>query len=1675
MLKREEPIAESDCREGRFHKMMTSIRKTVSPDRNDVAAGTAGAPRSVALNARPVPIAMMLLAAIAIGMMLMLPGSPLHAQDSTIEHAENDSGPVATFTAVDPEGRTVYWDLVSATGFTAIDVNGDDDTDDAGDIVAADVADAGDFSISMDGVLSFSSPPNYEDPKGGADETNTYNVVVVSSDDAPGATTDGGTPLDDGTNLPKMSYHKVTVTVTDEDEDGSVSLSALQPQVGIALNTAGTPTDDADDAAHVLKDQDASTAQIDAAKWNWHQAPAMDGPWTLISDETNPTYTPAADVAGAYLRVTATYSDRHDSGKTAMAVSANPVRTAPAGANSPPVFSVGATDTRKVKENSPSGTAVGKPVAAGDDGDILTYTITGTNEGGFSIDRATGQLMVGSGLNREAADFDGTYEVTVRATDPFGDPDQTAVVATNSAAITITITVDNVNEAPRMTAGPTKDSHMELTVDDADTTEVDESVDVGIYTASDVDVGDAISWALMGDDKDVFKVTPDDTDTNATDGVNATLAFKKAPNYEKPADADMDNIYMVTVVASDKKKLTAMRGVVVTVGNANDPGSISFSSVQPKVRIPFMATLSDEDGVVDGSVKWQWYDDNPDDTGDGVVDSADDATRKIAKATTNTYTPKSTDVDGSGGEADTLYVRATYSDGYGSTSEVGMADNPVVDNLDNAAPQFKDVNEKVITATSRSVNENTEAVPSDDAIDNVDGDDIGLPVAATDPNTDDTLTYTLGGTDAALFRVRQGGQLEVGAGTKLDYEKKSSYMVTVTATDPSLASAAIDVTINVDNVNEGPVIAGEDDVTKDFRENSTSVIQTFSATDPERRPVYWSLQTGDSVYSDDSFFTISSRGALSFNVGRDYEDPADAGTDNTYRVIVVASDDASNIGSEYTEAAIASERKFTVRVTDARETGSVTVDRRVPQVGVAVTATLVDGDATATEINDAVWKWYSGSTEIPGATDDNHIPAATGSLKVEATYTAKGDTRKASRTFSVRAAPTNNVAPAFQNDAEARSVDENRANAVVGVPIRATDTDTLTYSVVPSTAFSIDNNGQLRTRDELDSENPPTLSLTVTATDPSALTDSVTITVTINDENEAPRILAGPTKALPWPEDKAITEAVAAYTADDPDGQVQTDNLVWSLSGPDGPDFNIGNQTGGTPGTLTFKESPDYEMPAASNNVYRVTVEVSDGKLKATRSMTVMVTDVEEPGVVTMSSVQPKEAIALTASLKDSDGGVTDITWQWERDGGAADSPTPNCSVATGWVEIDDAEMATYAPANGDIGKCLRATAKYTDRRGETSAMGVSDNSVVDNNDNRAPAFKNQPGSHSVDEGMPAGEVVGQIEATDPNGDKLTYKLTGADAGNFKIAHVDEEGQITTAAKFNHEVKSSYMVTVTATDPNGLMASHAVTINVSDVDEAPVIELGGLAIASGGRSVSYAEDGTGHVAAYTAVGPDAAGAAWTLEGPDAGDFRISSAGVLTFVSPPDYEAPADADTDNAYMVTVKVDDGKNDPATRDVTVMVTNEEEAGTVLLSTDQPQAGVAITASLSDPDGGVTDEEWQWAKSTTIDGVFDDIDGATSASYTPVDADEDYYLMAKVTYTDAEGGGKSEMATAAMAVTITDVDEPVIPHDTNNDGMIDKSEVIAAFRAYVAGDIDKPQIIETFRQYVADAASSQ
>ena len=92
----------------------------------------------------------------------------------------------------------------------------------------------------------------------------------------------------------------------------------------------------------------------------------------------------------------------------------------------------------------------------------------------------------------------------------------------------------------------------------------------------------------------------------------------------------------------------------------------------------------------------------------------------------------------------------------------------------------------------------------------------------------------------------------------------------------------------------------------------------------------------------------------------------------------------------------------------------------------------------------------------------------------------------------------------------------------------------------------------------------------------------------------------------------------------------------------------------------------------------------------------------------------------------------------------------------------------------------------------------------------------------------------------------------------------------------------------------------------------------------GDESVEYPENGTDPVGTYRTTGLVEASVEWSLSGDDAGDFGISSDGMLTFSSSPDYEAPAGAGTDNVYEVTVVADDGPNS-ADLSVTVTVTND------------------------------------------------------------------------------------------------------------------------------------------------------
>ena len=56
------------------------------------------------------------------------------------------------------------------------------------------------------------------------------------------------------------------------------------------------------------------------------------------------------------------------------------------------------------------------------------------------------------------------------------------------------------------------------------------------------------------------------------------LSFKKKPDYEKPVDADTNNVYVVTVVATDADFVKSNKAVMVEVTNLDEPGKVTLTT-----------------------------------------------------------------------------------------------------------------------------------------------------------------------------------------------------------------------------------------------------------------------------------------------------------------------------------------------------------------------------------------------------------------------------------------------------------------------------------------------------------------------------------------------------------------------------------------------------------------------------------------------------------------------------------------------------------------------------------------------------------------------------------------------------------------------------------------------------------------------------------------------------------------------------------------------------------------------------------------------------------------------------------------------------------------------------------------------------------------------------------------
>ena len=149
-----------------------------------------------------------------------------------------------------------------------------------------------------------------------------------------------------------------------------------------------------------------------------------------------------------------------------------------------------------------------------------------------------------------------------------------------------------------------------------------------------------------------------------------------------------------------------------------------------------------------------------------------------------------------------------------------------------------------------------------------------------------------------------------------------------------------------------------------------------------------------------------------------------------------------------------------------------------------------------------------------------------------------------------------------------------------------------------------------------------------------------------------------------------------------------------------------------------------------------------------------------------------------------------------------------------------------------------------------------------------------------------------------------------------------------------------YEVTVEVSDGNGGSDSQAISVTVTDVNDAPVITSDG----GGAAAAVIAAENQTTVTTVTAADADVPADTLTFAIAGGADQALlsvnSTTGVLSFTSARDFESATDANTDGVYEVTVEVSDGNGGSDSQAISVTVTDANDAP--VITSDGPTAAV-------------------------------------------------------------------------------------------------------------------------------------
>ena len=576
--------------------------------------------------------------------------------------------------------------------------------------------------------------------------------------------------------------------------------------------------------------------------------------------------------------------------------------------------------------------------------DTLSWTETAINwAGGAGNDKLTtgafndtltggaGNDTLDGGAGYDTAVFTGAkseYTVTKLANGSYTISDKTAGrdgvdTVSNMEALRFSDGLFNILDLTAVAnSTPTISSQAAITVAE----NVSTSTVVYQVTAFDPDPGSVLTYSIgAGADRAAFSIDP----------VSGAVRFVSSPNYENPTDSGMDRVYNITVQASDGTKV-GTQAVAITITNTPE--------LAPTINSTASKSIDENIATTTSIYK---------------VTGVDPEGTPLSYSLTGGADKSLFSIDATTGD-----IRFVAAPDYENPSD---ANRDKTYEIEVAASNGVLVAKKAVTVTLNNVDE-APSIFSTTAVsfaENTSTNISAYRVVGVDPEGR-SLTYSLsGGADKALFNIDPVTGT-VRFNTSPDFEARGDsdhnnvYEIEVQASDGNLTTRQ-SVAITVTNVNEAPVITSSTRVVVNAHQvDASTPVYTVTTNDPDAgTTLNYTLYGG----RDASDFNIDSRtGVVTFKTAPNFDNPADAGANNVYDIVVSAWDGGllqtqavSIVVTDKTEAApvINSGKSFSVVDKFAITDTVFTVKASDPDPGTTLTYSIVGGPDKAMFVIDS--------------------------------------------------------------------------------------------------------------------------------------------------------------------------------------------------------------------------------------------------------------------------------------------------------------------------------------------------------------------------------------------------------------------------------------------------------------------------------------------------------------------------------------------------------------------------------------------------------------------------------------------------------------------------------------------------------------------------------------------------